>query len=214
MWKQKLKSNWTELSTDNTIGLGGRKGWCVRLGKVAERRQQRRKKSDAAQAVDGIPTVEYQVPFKSAGYHHYTPGQEVIDLSSPPQSPQRLMGNGKQAVAGQLPDPNGMWKKLIPIMEAPPSSGSHCPYKARLVTIFGICRKNNPCVHDQCQTAVGVKTVGNNHLGFWLVSSAVRGLASDPNPTPLNYQNNKLEVRSGVVGVSLRCVIGFWCSWH
>ncbi|XP_046678135.1 uncharacterized protein LOC124366001 isoform X1 [Homalodisca vitripennis] len=77
-------------------------------------------------------------------YHHYTPGQEVIDLSSPPQSPQRLMGNGKQAVAGQLPDPNGMWKKLIPIMEAPPSSGSHCPYKMQKAYLS---EKMVPCIN-------------------------------------------------------------------
>lgn len=62
-------------------------------------------------------------------YHHYSPGQEVIDLSSPPQSPQRLLNNGKSASVLQHTDPNGMWKKLIPIMETPPSSGTHCPYK-------------------------------------------------------------------------------------
>uniref|UniRef100_A0A1B6L2S1 Uncharacterized protein n=1 Tax=Graphocephala atropunctata TaxID=36148 RepID=A0A1B6L2S1_9HEMI len=77
-------------------------------------------------------------------YHHYTPGQEVIDLSSPPQSPQRLMGNGKQAGVGQHPDPNGLWKKLIPIMEAAPSSGSHCPYKMQKAYLS---EKMVPCIN-------------------------------------------------------------------
>lgn len=71
-------------------------------------------------------------------YHHYTSAAvEVIDLSTPPQSPQRLpvMGNGtQQASQQQAPppahtDPHGTLRKLIPITEAPPSSGSHCPYK-------------------------------------------------------------------------------------
>ncbi|XP_075226790.1 uncharacterized protein LOC142327528 isoform X2 [Lycorma delicatula] len=89
-------------------------------------------------------------------YLSYQPGAEVIDLSSPPQSPQTqqqqrsvaAMNNGKTSQQSSPQqshnDPNGIWKKLIPIMEAPPSSGSHLPFKIQKALVN---EKMVPCIN-------------------------------------------------------------------
>ena len=62
-------------------------------------------------------------------FRYYHTSSEVIDLSSPPQSPQRaIMPNGKQSQMQDQIDGSG-WKKLIPIMESPPRQSNHYPFK-------------------------------------------------------------------------------------
>lgn len=112
--------------------------------------------STASQQVKYPPPLIPVNGSNASRYLSYQPGAEVIDLSSPPQSPQTqqqqrnvaAMGNGKTS---QHPspqqthgDPNGIWKKLIPIMEAPPSSGSHLPFKIQKAFVN---EKMVPCIN-------------------------------------------------------------------
>ncbi|XP_022201118.2 uncharacterized protein LOC111057943 isoform X2 [Nilaparvata lugens] len=73
-------------------------------------------------------------------------GGEVIDLSSPPQSPQqRVVQKAPTAQSAE----NGMWKKLIPISEHPQTQGSHQPFKIQKALVN---EKMVPCINAKPYT--------------------------------------------------------------
>lgn len=103
--------------------------------------------SAAANAKYPPPLIPVNGTAAAAARYYQPGGSEVIDLSSPPQSPQTQPRS--KAATGPVVQENGMWKKLIPIMEHPQTQGSHQPFNIQKALVN---EKMVPCINAKPYT--------------------------------------------------------------